>query len=87
MTQGKIFKDSRNNRKGCGFQKTYQSGYVGLMSMLLACFIIAVMAIYYFDKEKNSSPANTVEGRKSSIEKAEEAKRMIEGKNIDMSQF
>lgn len=83
MTQGKKF---RGNFEG-GHQGGYQGGYIGLMSMILACFIIAVMAVYYFDKEKNSSPANTVEGRKSSIDKAEEAKRIIEGSNIDMSQF
>ena len=80
MTQGKKFKGN--------YQGRYQGGYIGLMSMLLAFFIMALMAIYYFDKENASGGAMQGDPTgKSSIEKAEEAKRMIEGNNIDMSQF
>lgn len=63
-----------------------QRGYIGLISLIITAAIVGLTVVYFFENDKGSA-AEGGENNKNSIQKAESVKKLIEDRDIDMSQY
>ena len=62
--------------------KNTQKGFISLIGMIVTLAIVGVMAYAYLSKNEQTG-ASQYEDNRAAIDAAEEAKRMIEGRQVE----